>query len=96
MTIIQALLKAKIGRIMIVIQGQPRQSMRFPSQSINWAWWYVPVIPAILEVIGRTIMVCDWPQAKMQEESLLQNNNSNKGLGHGSSGIAPAYQGRGP
>jgi hypothetical protein len=48
MPVIPAIQEADIGRI--AIWGQPRQKVsKIPSQLINWAWWYMPVVPAMLE-----------------------------------------------
>jgi hypothetical protein len=38
--------------------AQTRQKVSdMPFQSISWLWWYMPVIPAMWEAIGRRIMV---------------------------------------
>jgi hypothetical protein len=35
--------------------AQVKKLVRPPSQQISQAWWYVPVIPATQEAIGRSI-----------------------------------------
>jgi hypothetical protein len=45
--------EADTGRMRV--PGQPRQKVgETPSSTTNWEWWYMPVIPATQEAIGRT------------------------------------------
>jgi hypothetical protein len=35
---------------------RPRQKVpKIPSQSISWAWWFMPMIPATREAVGRIV-----------------------------------------
>jgi hypothetical protein len=48
-----------------MVQGQTEHKVKSTSQPINWVWWYIAVIPAMLEDIGRRTAVV--PQALSQK-----------------------------
>jgi hypothetical protein len=53
-----------------------------PSQSINWAWWYMPVILATQEIPGSRITVQDNFSKNMIP--YLKNNKQKEGWRYGS------------
>jgi hypothetical protein len=57
----------------MVIQGEgvrEREVSKTPSQPINAAWWYVPVIPAKWKAVGRRTEFLGCPRQKY--ENLLE------------------------
>jgi hypothetical protein len=68
--------------------AQAKSPQNSISVSKSWLPWHTPVIPATQEAqMGGSL---SRPAHAQQQESHLQNNQSEKGWRHGSSGKVPA------
>lgn len=63
MPIITSTWEAGIGKT--EVQGQPGQKVsETTSQDMSQIWWWVPMIPAVREAVGRRIKVRGWKKHK--------------------------------